>query len=528
MIWDATAWFSWFLYQADIALLKAFEKIEEFKNDEDELKKWSLEIEWEEDFTLFKDDWKNSLKELYQVKEYEKWTPWKYLDWIIKLYQCTLEKYNNDINCKTFICSKVEITWISNDKIKLIKKIKESEKKDILFQKCFCKLWIEELEDKVIDYKNQEWSSKKKTIISNYYLWNKKIELWKEFIDENKNKEKKEEIINAFNLIDLNDFETNFDFWNIYWFWNYEKIQWEIIELIEKIKPWIINWNYYLKFLESKVKRKIQENKLLDIWSRNNITLLEFKEDLNKDLNYLSNSDYQDIFLNKFIELFNKVFDEVYKGKDWYEYNIESISDDLWNEEEFEKLLDNIRKYISEKIFSWNTNKLFNFIKYSIWNESIENIDNVENFTNLNDLLDKIIGFDKKIKYKIQMLVSYFYALENNFTWIDNYFDWIEEKLSIIDWNNKWTITWLLDDKQDIKEFLKSNMFYDFEKTHLWICKVDNKLLSKHLWVIKIEDFDDKVKEYHKKKEFNITKTKDIKIFSWEKCLKTNATEFMN
>jgi len=54
--WDATSSFSWFLYQADIALLKALEKIEKIWDNKKELEKWSLEVEGEEDFTLIRKD----------------------------------------------------------------------------------------------------------------------------------------------------------------------------------------------------------------------------------------------------------------------------------------------------------------------------------------------------------------------------------------------------------------------------------------------------------------------------------------
>jgi len=66
--WDATSSFSWFLYQADIAVLKSLEKVIEIE--EDKIQDWELEVEWEEDFTLKNWEKKRSLSSKGNFKYY--------------------------------------------------------------------------------------------------------------------------------------------------------------------------------------------------------------------------------------------------------------------------------------------------------------------------------------------------------------------------------------------------------------------------------------------------------------------------
>lgn len=157
--WDATLSFSWYLYQADVALLVTLKKINEiWTSNSDKLEKWSLEVEWEEDFSLLQ-DW--HYKELYQVKEYKSTNFSDYREAIEKLF----ENLGLKENSVWYLCTFKEITdWRSNPpeltNKKLIKKITSIDdslinKKLKIFNKNDI-LWNDKDQKVFWDYKNIE------------------------------------------------------------------------------------------------------------------------------------------------------------------------------------------------------------------------------------------------------------------------------------------------------------------------------------------------------------------------------------
>jgi len=119
---DATVSFSWFLYQADIALLVSLIKIENILKEkkDNELQNWKLEIEWVEDFSLL-NNW--NYIELYQVKEYKNTQFHFYREAIEKLF-ININKHKKSIG---FLCTYLEIQdWRSNPPEYSNKKLLES------------------------------------------------------------------------------------------------------------------------------------------------------------------------------------------------------------------------------------------------------------------------------------------------------------------------------------------------------------------------------------------------------------------
>jgi hypothetical protein len=484
--WDAVAWFSGFLYQADIALLKTLEKIYELLDDKNELEKWCLEIEWEEDFTLIKrDNWQIIEKHLYQVKEYEKWTPWLYLDWIIKLFQCTIADFNNNIKCKTYICSKTKINAKNLDK--LVQKLIDSKGRDIWLQKCKSKIeWISNL-DIVLEKSNSD--------IIDFYIKNK------DWINKS--------FKSKFNSTDFID---NFDFWNINWFWNFDIVRNEVIILLWKIKPWINEWDYFFKFFESKIKRNIQENKLKIQSERVKINIIDIYNDIIKnDINCLTNIDYQDLYLNEFMKKFNEEFEKFYEyWSNSYVDNIPKIMEELSTE--YPNFLDSLRKNISTWIFI-NKFKLINFIKLTYGTSIINWIDNLLSFVDLTSYSHKISYLNEtKIKNKIILLIN-LYLLHNKWLLTIKTSNSFSE---IITNENEWIITWINWDESDFIELFISDISIIYERKYIWvlwkswtvtniISKIWKDFLNSPKWI--------EIKEKFEKNGSNVTNWNLISIF---------------
>lgn len=521
-LWDATASFSWYLYQADVALLVALERIKKIYNDssitdkESELKKWSLEVEWEEDFTIAKKDENDDFieKHLYQVKEYEvttknDWTvlSWTnvtfYLDGVVKLFQCSLNWINNTLDCKTYICGKKRIVNTSNELLNendIINSLIKSEEKGVWY----------------IKYKILFASTEKnKTDIKDFY---NKCKKWINKLFETKIK------------------KNNFFIWRQEWFWDFWDIHKEIQDLITEIKTWKSKWekeyddfytqsDNYLRYFESKVKRMIQTNKKIKIEDRVTLNLYEniLKEILTTDMHSLKPEDYQDMFFCNFIEKFDQEFIKLYElGQ---EEIIDNIYTDLTSDrDEYNSFLNEKRELISKNIFNYkdNIDKFLIFINYTL-SKDVTLPKNIYEYTNSHYEFSRI-------KNKILLLITYFYAKKNCEDLKDNFFESLEKNYLINKEIYKWILTWLPNMKSDIQDFLNTQVFFQFEHSHIWIFNSDEIILEHSLSSnIPEADFFNKTftKEQHKKYNKQINTTKAIKIFWWSNCLKWNANNYL-
>lgn len=216
----------------------------------------------------------------------------------------------------------------------------------------------------------------------------------------------------------------------------------------------------------------------------------------------------------------------------FFSWNVKDIFNEIDNNKIYDEFLEKISQYISNYFF-YDKQKSFWLIKYTVWNKDVENIEDISNFNWLNEFIEKVTWFDDKIRKKIQMIVSYIYAKETNKELKEKFCG--DSFLSVFYKNKRGILTGLINDPEYLAEFLQSNIFYRYEKTHIWIYGVD-KYLYEYLWEDKEESKfrkeNEDIEKLHKEYQFNITKTKKIKIFSWKNCLKKewdrNAKYFMN
>lgn len=522
--WDATASFSWYLYQADVALLRTLEKIVEilgnmdeswkWSGDVDELGNWSLEVEWEEDFTLIcKDGDKIVWKELYQVKEYEDWDRLQYMDWVIKLFQCTLSTNNLWINCKTFICSKKQIlnsSWSSISIEDIIAQLISSKDKSIWFQKC--KSWIQ-----------VTWfqSDQTKEQIMDFY------------------KEKRIEINTIFGKkINDGDFSKSFNFWKEAGFWDYIMIHKEIIRLFDIIR-WDkkVNWEYLLRYLESKIKRFIQNrknNKITDLMTLNDIFEIVIKKWENIIDEIVKWDFYQDIFINKFIEKFKKQLNEIKNTG-----RTKNIKDDLGRD--YENFLESFQLSISENIFK-NNEKLLLLIRHTSIKESVAYFNKEAWILNFNSLIDDIGNFinPDSLSNKIALLLNLFYFKEKGLSFEKNKYFWeknekevgfsMNQKRAILTWSGN--LLWDSTKQDDIIRILNSHLEYLYEKDFIWITD-SSWLLESFLW---LSDWASEKKfrkenllldEKIKLQKYDIVKIRKIRIFCcW--CKESNKDQLLS
>lgn len=519
--WDATASFSWYLYQADVALLVTLEKIKEIWIDNiDELKKWSLEVEWEEDFTLIKsEEWKAVEKHLYQVKEYEKTTKnnwdilnWtdilKFLDWVIKLFQCTLENNNSKIDCKTYICWKRKIVNSENkkqNKKKIFQALIKSEDSDIWYIKY--KILFPFSEKKKWEIK--DIYSNKKGIINKYFEIKIKI-----------NNEK---------------FKNNFSIWRKKWFWEFDLNHKKIINIIfwiKSSKDSSFDKNQsdnYLRYFESKIKRMIQWNK--NITKRKKLNLYDdiLKKILDFDRISFNAEDYQDMFLNLFIEKFKNEFDKFYYNQANYFHS--NISTEIYplinNIDNYNLLIENIIKKISNNIFNYKLLS-FNFIKTTVPKFVFSNIEDVKNYSDFTNYSDKLYEIEPSfIRIKIALLINLNYKFKNKKI-VENY----NSYFSLTKNNQNWLILWANQEISTLIEILNSNITFLYEKEYLWIywrIWTVEELFLKKVWndYLKSTEWKKIIKNIEKNNT-NITKVKSINIFCWKHIESTSGSCYMS
>lgn len=505
--WDATASFSGYLYQADIALLVTLEKIKDINLDVSiidkmaEIAKWSLEVEGEEDFTLKHISWK---KESYQVKETKDTKPSEYTIAMVKLY----EKFTGSEH-KNFLIAKNAISF--TDRLEL-------------FDWIYAYNWLTSNLEKL------------RYLVTTNLLWDKMSFISKDEISflpsETKDsiyeyiKTKTEEFLN----------ETNFSF-NSYWEW--ENIHNSIRVSLWIIKSWIANSDNYLKFLESKIKRNIQENKWKEIWDRIWIGLLEISNDIqNTDINSLRPEDYREMFYCFFIKTFLCELEKYHIDKDNFSIGkIREICIEEWADK-YTNFVSMIQDSIGI-IFS-NHYKTTSLIKHTIWSKEVNNIEDISNFRDLNDFIEKLTLLSPKIQTKITFLIYYFYAKSHpiNHGLIDDFFGWSDLYLEVRQHDKKWIITWL-SGIADLRNFLKSDIFYRYEKDYIWILGIEDKTIDEVLgtlfnnperrWLDSLEDagWIHSVCDIFKN-EFNITKIKKTWIFWWIYCMKSDSHKFMH
>lgn len=433
---DATASFSWYLYQADVALLVTLEKIKEiWIKSISELENWSLEVEWEEDFTLIKsEDWKAVKKHLYQVKEYEDQELSKFIDATIKLFQCTLEKDNSNIFCKTYICWKKSIWWNID---KLFLKVINTKSDENLFQKAFCKIGILDLECKVWKYKFLKWSKKNKSIIKNWYKDNdfKKNCIKNKF--EAKIKENNEK------------FKKNFSIWRVNWFWDYIDVETLINEKIKELKPTLetdINTVSYIReYLTIKIKKYLQEkSKNQKAWMKDKKTI-PFISDEDENwlkkwivsfLNEVNNWNIIDRFLQNeefILDIIKNVLEKSIKKSDIKYRNFKNDFNEKIDKEKFLNIIEDSKSFLSEKIQDFwkkDLERIFIVLKI-VWKsfneifekDKIEFLDFCYNLCNL---------FDQNNLNRLIVNIS-IYCYKWDFDKIDNLF-W--KRIIIWDGNN--------------------------------------------------------------------------------------------
>ncbi len=119
--WDATNSWSGYNYQGKIALFVVLKKINELisMGKRDEIEKYSVELEWLEDFSiLYKDDDGIQYKTIHQVKAKDKHNIGDYEDALVKLY-CKIVNHKTIEYAYLHVCKSMdykENEW--NDKVK--------------------------------------------------------------------------------------------------------------------------------------------------------------------------------------------------------------------------------------------------------------------------------------------------------------------------------------------------------------------------------------------------------------------------
>lgn len=152
--WDATNSWSGYNYQGKIALYLGIQKINELiLNGKEDLEKYSVEIEWLEDFSIvYTDAATRVYQSIHQVKAKENTSIKDYEDALIKLYQ-KIEKDNLIINAYLHVCRALDYkgsTW--------------KESIETIIKNCN---QIKELKSKIEDYKNCNKDIKQKQSIQN-------------------------------------------------------------------------------------------------------------------------------------------------------------------------------------------------------------------------------------------------------------------------------------------------------------------------------------------------------------------------
>jgi hypothetical protein len=85
--------------------------------------------------------------------------------------------------------------------------------------------------------------------------------------------------------------------------------------------------------------------------------------------------------------------------------------------------------------------------------------------------------------------------------------------------------------KSDLQHFLNTEVFFQFEMSHIWVFNHDEKILEDYLLsnIPELCFFENELtKSQHKKYNKKVTNTKAIKIFWWSNCLKSNANNYIN
>lgn len=510
--WDATASFSWYLYQADVALLVALERIKKIYNDSSitdklgELEKWSLEVEWEEDFTLIKTEERRAVeKHLYQVKEYEEPTRTRYLDWVIKLFKCTLENNNENIVCYTYICWKKQIKHYSSiqNSENLINSIINDTKEDLGEIKYQTLIPTDIISTK---------TKRKELYLSKIQKYNTEFEA----------KIKKDD----------QKFKKCFSIWRDEWFWDFVNLHKEIKALITFLN--LKNWDMkkypsfyknqsdnYLKYFESKIKRMIQENKKIKIEDRVPLNLYGdvLEKILKEDKFSHTKEDYQDMFFNLFIKKLDEGFIQFISDTDYYD-SMDNITNGM-NSDEFDQLIYETRGIISsEKLSTSNIDYLYNVLKQITVSDDLNKIKNIDWFTNLNSYSNLITNINPiSITRYIKLLINIIY-IKNTWSYpiIKNFDNWF------LNFNNT-EFTWTLfgasvEDKIDFRKLLKENLYIFYENDYVALYKKRwklNNLTWKFSWTDQDWINEDKTtREFQNRHSDGIINMKNTHIFCWK------------
>lgn len=177
---------------------------------------------------------------------------------------------------------------------------------------------------------------------------------------------------------------------------------------------------------------------------------------------------------------------------------------------------------ISQKIFC-DTSKTIDFMKIIVADPEFNNLEDIKDVLSYSD---KISNIWKRLDNFLKIFLSYFYFLENNWWILD---DFIIQEFKIIEWENIWKIVDLDYEYNDLFYFLQTEVFYQFEFTHLGIHNSkDGKTIKDILRPSRnLEDFNSDITERHKNHNFDITKSFDVKFFNWGKCFDNPPLTFM-
>jgi len=313
----------------------------------------------------------------------------------------------------------------------------------------------------------------------------------------------------------------------------YEEVHKKIKLLIHKIrrKNWKqkINSEYFLKYLESKVKRYIQEQKGKEEKDREAMNLkseildgiLKSEEDITTELMW--DTYYYDVFLSVFTKKFLNVISDIKNNSDLFWY----IQKELWDE--YDDFIDSFKETISKNIFS-NKSSLEEFIININTYENMNYKDSDDKHKSLNDLLSQWTDFlgSDNIKNKIRLLLHLYY-LKKCHEFIcekDTYFNKLTDSKIYIEKNwVKSILTWssnLLwsDKKSNIKKMLNTNLDILYERDFIWV--IDS--VWSISWFLNIDQKIDEEKFFNENPEIKnsmnklgmeITKIKNIKIYCW-------------
>lgn len=348
--WDATASFSWYLYQADVALLVTLEKIKEiWIENSAELEKWSLEVEWEEDFTLIENNWTET-KYMYQVKDTKDTKPLDYTVPVLKLFE-SFKKWWDRFQ---FLISKNKIIF-SDENIK-----DKNEFLNWLFS------WTDSLT-------TNQWTLK--------YLYDKSTIIKKEehilkndWKDENKDKKEyyfkdwidKIYIIDLFSKsTDFQDFLKNTNF-SIDSYWDYKNVEKLINSKIKELKPELNSddntVSYIREYLTIKIKKYLQEK------SKNQKDSTEYKKTIyficNENENWFKEwivsflgECYNNSIIWKFLqnewfifEIIKNVLEKSIKESDIKYRDFKSNFDELIDRDSFYLSIESTKSILCEKI----------------------------------------------------------------------------------------------------------------------------------------------------------------------------------